>query len=59
VQQAILLWWPGAKLPILTCVAITAVLAFLSWHLVEAPALALKGQIGAARSRRAPQPSTG
>ncbi len=47
VQQAVLLWWPSAPLPILTCVGITAVLAFLSWHLVEAPALALGARLRA------------
>jgi peptidoglycan/LPS O-acetylase OafA/YrhL len=59
VQQAVLLWWPSARLPVLACVAATAVLAFLSWHLVEAPALALKGRIGSARAKQAAQPSPG
>ena len=42
MQQLILERWPGNPYPIWTCVALTAPLAFLSWHLVEGPALRLK-----------------
>ncbi len=42
VQQAVLHFLPGATYPIWLCAAFTAPLAFLSWHLVEKRALALK-----------------
>ena len=39
VQQIVLGAMPGNAYPILTCMVATVPLAFLSWHLVEAPAL--------------------
>ena len=39
VQQLVLAKLPGLHWPVLTCVALTVPLAFLSWHLVERPAL--------------------
>ena len=40
VQQAVLWAMPGITYPVLTAVSATAVMALLSWHLVERPALA-------------------
>lgn len=42
IQQVILTLWPGFALPVLACVAVAIPLAFLSWHLVERPALHLR-----------------
>ena len=39
VQQLVLTLWPGLATPVLACVAITAGVAALSWHLVEKPAM--------------------
>ncbi len=39
IQQLIVARMPGNPHPILTCAAITLPVAFLSWHLVERPAL--------------------
>jgi peptidoglycan/LPS O-acetylase OafA/YrhL len=53
VQQLVVAKMPGSAHPILACVALTVPLAFLSWHLVERPALrwakpggALHGRLG-------------
>ena len=53
-QQWIIRHWLG-QAPILRCVAISLVLALLSWHVVEQPALRLKVRAGA---RRKPMPAT-
>ena len=39
IQQLVLATMPGDRYPVLTCVALTIPVAWLSWHLVEAPAL--------------------
>ena len=39
LQQFIVSRWPAAEHPILICLAASAVLGLLSWHLVEYPAL--------------------
>jgi peptidoglycan/LPS O-acetylase OafA/YrhL len=39
IQQLVVARWPGNPHPILTCAALTLPIAFLSWHLVERPAL--------------------
>ncbi|MBV9748217.1 MAG: acyltransferase, partial [Acetobacteraceae bacterium] len=39
IQQLIVARMPGNPHPILTCAALTVPVAFLSWHLVERPAL--------------------
>lgn len=44
VQQAVLYFLPGVSYPIALCGVLTVVPAFLSWHLVEKPALAFKPQ---------------
>ena len=46
VQQLVLTFLPGARYPIWLCVLLTLPLAFLSWHLVEKPALRLKPRGG-------------
>jgi peptidoglycan/LPS O-acetylase OafA/YrhL len=42
VQQLVLAFMPGLAYPVLTCVLLTLPLAFLSWYLVERPALRWK-----------------
>ncbi|MFT8244252.1 acyltransferase family protein [Roseomonas sp. BN140053] len=42
MQQLVLHLWPGNPYAIPLCVLLTLPLAFLSWHLVEKPALRLK-----------------
>ena len=49
IQQLIVARMPGDPHPILTCAAITLPVAFLSWHLVERPALRWAGPGGALR----------
>ncbi len=39
MQQLILTLWPGLAFPVLTCVVLTACVAYLSWHMVEYPAM--------------------
>ncbi len=39
IQQLMLTLWPGHPYPVLACVAMTAGVAWLSWHLIERPAL--------------------
>ena len=59
VQQLVLARMPGDPYPVLTCVAITVPVAFLSWHLVERPALrwTRRGGRASTRPEQAPQPS--
>ncbi|MBE7209415.1 MAG: acyltransferase, partial [Gluconacetobacter diazotrophicus] len=45
MQQLVLLLFPHAAHPILLCVAATLPVAWLSWHLVERPGLALRGRL--------------
>ncbi len=52
VQQSVLYFLPGTPYPIVLCALFTLPLAFLSWHLVEKPALAWKPQ-GRLRPRAA------
>ena len=61
VQQLVLAVAPKAPWPVLTCVAATVPLAFLSWHLVERPALRWKprARIRSAPAEQPPQPSAG
>jgi peptidoglycan/LPS O-acetylase OafA/YrhL len=42
VQQLVLYLFPLLRAPILACALTTSLVAFLSWHLVEKPALRLK-----------------
>lgn len=49
IQQLVVARLPGDPHPILTCVALTLPVAFLSWHLVERPALRWAGPGGALR----------
>jgi peptidoglycan/LPS O-acetylase OafA/YrhL len=58
VQQCVVAWRPGTSLFALTALAIppTLVLAVLSWHLLEAPMLALKD---AGRARPAARAAAG
>jgi peptidoglycan/LPS O-acetylase OafA/YrhL len=42
MQQLVLFLWPGIQAPLSICVLVTLLPAFLSWHLVEKPALRLK-----------------
>ena len=42
VQQLVLYFLPAIHMPILACTLLTLLPAFLSWHLVERPALHLK-----------------
>lgn len=51
VQQLVLYCVPEGNYPILTCALLTLPLAFLSWHLVEKPALRLKRRDPFARWR--------
>ena len=44
IQQLVLARMPGDPYPVLTCVALTIPAAFLSWHLIERPALRWGGQ---------------
>lgn len=59
VQQLVLAFLPGAAFPVLLCTAITAGLAFLSWHLVERPALRLRRGTGRSAAEEVPQLSAG
>jgi peptidoglycan/LPS O-acetylase OafA/YrhL len=42
IQQLVVARLPGIQFPVLACVAFTLPVAFLSWHLIEAPALRAK-----------------
>ena len=42
IQQLVILLWPGVDYPVLLCVALTVPAAWLSWHLVERPAIRLR-----------------
>ncbi|MBV9078577.1 MAG: acyltransferase [Methylobacteriaceae bacterium] len=60
IQQSLRQLWPGAD-PLTLLVpslALTLVMAALSWQLVEAPALALKGRLLRAAPASAPRPAT-
>jgi peptidoglycan/LPS O-acetylase OafA/YrhL len=60
VQQLVLAFMPDDAYPVLTCVALTLPLAFLSWHLVERPALRWTRRgtgRASARPEQAPEPS--
>ena len=49
IQQLVVARMPGDAHPILTCAAITVPVAFLSWHLIERPALRWAAPGGALR----------
>lgn len=59
IQQLVLTLIPGTPLPVMTCVAVTAPVAFASWHLVERPALRWKpcGSVTSRSAEDAAQPS--
>jgi len=60
IQQLVLAFMPDDAYPVLTCVALTLPLAFLSWHLIERPALRwTRRDTGraSARPEQAPEPS--
>jgi peptidoglycan/LPS O-acetylase OafA/YrhL len=61
VQQLVLTFLPRSTWPVLTCAAATVPLAFLSWHLVERPALRWKPRrrIASTAAEQAQQPSAG
>ena len=61
MQQLILAFLPQNDWPVLTCAAATLPLAFLSWHLVERPALRWKPRrrISSTAAKQAPQTSAG
>jgi peptidoglycan/LPS O-acetylase OafA/YrhL len=53
--QGLVVWFWGPQTPafnILAALPLTLVLAILSWHLVEAPALSLRHRLGRARNAR-------
>ena len=45
IQQLIVRRMPGAAYPILTCFALALMAGYLSWHLVERPALRWAGPL--------------
>lgn len=56
VQQLVLAFLPGVGYPVLLCVALSLPLAFLSWHLIERPALRWRWPLrGSARPGPAPE----
>lgn len=64
IQQLVLARLPGVSFPVLTCVALTLPVAFVSWHLIERPALRWKRRRGGeeptsarAAAEQAPQAS--
>ncbi len=61
IQQLVLALMPDTPWPVLTCVLLTTPLAFLSWHLVERPALRWRPRvrIPSAPAEQPPQPSAG
>ena len=61
VQQLILAFLPDVAFPVLLCVVLTTPVAFLSWHLIEQPALLWRRRaLRSLRTEHAPQqPSAG
>lgn len=58
VQQAVLAMWPDTGYPVLLCAMLTVPLAWLSWHLVERPALRWRRR-RLVPAEQAAQPSAG
>ena len=56
LQQGIVTFWPGIDAPTLTLLALSAAwpCAFLSWHLIERPALTLRRELAGGRRVAAP-----